>query len=93
MNLEQKAHELMMSRTVERLYQLSQTLPTDVHNPDDLKEAFSTCGMDVINALDENRIHFDSDNDKAMLYGLLTVIVDYVMDGKLKTSFKQATVN
>jgi len=89
-SLEQK---ITMSRTLERLYQLSQTLPTNVHNPDDLKEAFSTCGMDMINALDENRIHFDSDNDKAMLYGLLTVIVDYVMDGKLKTSFKQATVN
>ena len=82
-----------MSKTLERLYQLSQTIPTDIHNRDDLKGAFSTCGIELMDALDNDRIHFDSDEDKAMLFGLLMVTTDFVMDGKLKTSFKQATIN
>ncbi len=36
------------------------------------------------------QIHFDSHDDKAIFYGLLTVIVDFTMDGNLKTLFKEA---
>lgn len=93
MTLNEQAHQLMMSPTLERLYQLAQTMPTDINNPDDLKGAFSTCSFDLIEALDNNRIHFDNELDKAMFYGLLTVTTDYVMDGKLKTAFTQATMN
>lgn len=93
MTLNEQAHQLMMSPTLERLYQLAQTMPTDINNPDYLKGAFSTCGFDLIEALDNNRIHFDNELDKAMFYGLLTVTTDCVMDGKLKTAFTQVTMN
>lgn len=89
MNLEQ----LMMSQTFEQLFKLAQTMPTDIHNKDDLMGAFSTCSTNLIDALDGDRIHFDQDEDKAMILALLTVITDYVMDGNLKSAFKNGTVN
>jgi hypothetical protein len=64
-----------------------------VHNQSDLKTALATCGADLINALDNNRVHFDSVEDKAVFYGLLAVTTDYVMDGRLRTAFTEATMN
>ncbi len=46
-----------------------------------------------MDALDNGRIHFDDDHDKAMLMGLLVVVTDYVMDGNLKPAFKKAVIN
>jgi hypothetical protein len=97
MNIEQEMktveQDLMMSKTMERLWQLSQGSPTDVHSPEDLNVAFCSCGVDLINALDNDRIHFDKMEDKAIFYGLLSVVIDCAMGGKLKTSFTKATIN
>lgn len=90
---ENAAHEMMMSPTLERLFQLSQSMQLDMTKPDDLKTALATCGHEVIRALDNNKIHFDDMESKAMFYGLLTATTDYVMDGNLKSSFKRASVN
>lgn len=92
-NLEEKAHELMMSPTLERLHQMAIGIPFDVKKPGKLKTMLATCGADVISALDNGRIHFDKMEDKAAFYGLLTVTTDYVMDGKIRTAFTQATIN
>ena len=86
-------HELMMSKTLERLYQIAQNMPCDVTKADELKTALATSGADLINALDNDRIHFDSQADRAMFFGLLTVTMDYVLDGRLKHAFRKATVN
>lgn len=91
--LDEKAHALMMSPTLERLFHLAQGVPCDCNKPEELRTALATCGNELIDALDNNRIHFDSDLDKAMLFGLLTVTTDYVMYGQLRTAFKPATVN
>lgn len=87
-DIDNSVHNLMMSQTMQRLAQLAETMPTDIDNQDDLKTAFSTCGVDLIDALDNGRIHFDNETDKAMLYALLTVTTDYVLDGRLKTAGK-----
>jgi disulfide oxidoreductase YuzD len=68
-------------------------IPFDVTNPDELKTMLATCGADVINALDNGRIHFDKMEDKAAFYGLLTVTTDYVMDGRIRTAFTKARMN
>ncbi len=97
MNIKQEIknaeQSLLMSKTMERLWQLSQTSPTNANSREDLKVAFSSCGVDLINALDNDRIHFDKMEDKAIFYGMLSVVIDYVMDGRLKTSFTKATIN
>jgi len=80
----------MMSETLKSLWMMSQTGITNVNSKEDLKTAFSTCSMELISALDKERIHFDSNDDKAIFYGLLTIIVDYTMDGNLKRLFKEA---
>ena len=80
----------MMSDTLKNLWAMSLTGITDVNSKEDLKTAFSTCSMELISALDKERIHFDSNDDKAIFYGLLTIIVDYTMDGNLKRLFKEA---
>jgi hypothetical protein len=90
-SLELSAAKLQMSPTLERLFHLSQGYPCDVTQPEDLRTALASCGIPLIYALDSNRIHFDSDEDKAMLYGLLTATTDYVMGGNLRTAFKPVT--
>jgi hypothetical protein len=90
-DLERRAGMLQMSPTLERLYHLAKGCPIDVNNPADLKAAFATSGQQLIEALDNNRITFTDDEDKALFYGLLTVTTDYVMDGKLKKAFKPVT--
>ena len=89
MNIE----KIMMSQTLERLFHLAQGCPLDVRNSEELRTALATCSMDLIDELDNNRIHFDHAEDKAMLMGLLVVTVDYFINGNLKNSFKPATRN
>ena len=83
----------MMSPTLQKLYYFAQSSPADIHDKEDLQAAFSTTGLQLINALDNERITFADDIDRAMLLGLLTVVIDYTMDGNLKNSFKPASVN
>ncbi len=90
MKIDKNLQDLMMSDTLKNLWAMSQTGITDVNSKEDLKTAFSTCSMELISALDNERIHFDSHDDEAIFYGLLTVIVDYTMDGNLKRLFKEA---
>jgi hypothetical protein len=90
MNIDKNLQNLMMSETLKSLWMMSQTGITNVNSKEDLKTAFSTCSMELISALDKERIHFDSNDDKAIFYGLLTIIVDYTMDGNLKRLFKEA---
>jgi|CXWL01.1.fsa_nt_gi hypothetical protein len=90
---EAKAHALMMSPTMQKLYHLAQGMPTDVTKPDELKTALVSCAFDLIDALDNDRIDFQHGNDKALFYGLLMVCVDVGMSGRLKDSFQQSTVN
>ena len=92
-SIDAKAHSLMMSPTMQRLYHLAQGVPTDVTNPDELKTALVSCAFDLIDALDNDRIDFQHGTDKAMFYGLLMVCIDYGMNGKLKDSFQQVFVN
>lgn len=91
--LDEMAHEMMMSPTLERLFHLAQGVPCDSNKPEEFRTALATCGNELIRALDNGRIHFDSDLDKAMLFGLLTVTTDFVMYGRLRTAFKPATMN
>jgi len=75
------ANELMMSVTMGKLAQFSETIPVDIHDADELKSALASCSMELIRALDADRIHFDSDVDRAMLHGLLTVTLSVVIGG------------
>jgi len=90
MNIDENLHNLMMSETLKSLWLMSQTGITNVNSKEDLKTAFSTCSMELVVALDNNKIHFDNGEDKAIFYGLLTVLVDFVMDGNLKNLFKES---
>ncbi|POZ52983.1 hypothetical protein [Methylovulum psychrotolerans] len=86
-------NKLMMSQTFTHLAHLAQSMPIDTNSPEDLKTAFSTCGIQLMDALDNGRIHFDDIEDKALLMGLLAVTVDYAMDGKLKGALVKASIN
>jgi hypothetical protein len=77
--LNQHAGKIMMSPTMQRLAQLASSMPLDPLNDDDLKTGLTTCMMDVVDALDNNRIKFERDDDKAMLYGLLSVALIKVL--------------
>lgn len=89
--LEKQIAMLQTSPTLIRLAQLAKGFPCDVHKPEDLHSAFATSSIDLIDALDNNRITFTHDEDKAMFYGLLTVTVDYVMNGRLRNALQVAS--
>ncbi|MCU7833700.1 MAG: hypothetical protein KZQ83_00495 [gamma proteobacterium symbiont of Taylorina sp.] len=75
--------EIQLSQTFSKLLELSQTVPVDTNDEEELKTALSTCLMEMVRGLDNNCIHFDSDNDKAMFHGLLTICLTIVFDGKV----------
>lgn len=77
-----------MSPTMQRLADMAQGMPCDVNNPEDLKSVLATCGMDLLDALDNNRIEFKNHDDRAIFFGLMTVVFDVVMEGKLKNAVK-----
>lgn len=84
---------LTTSVTLQQLHELAQTLPTDVYNREDLKAAFATSSLGLIEALDNERIHFNSEVDKAMLYALLAVTLDFVLGGELRTALATSAIH
>jgi hypothetical protein len=95
LNEEQQAiiKTLMMSQAMQAILHFAQTFPVNTQNPDELKTVFSVAGVQLIDALDNNRITFTDDEDRALLYGLLTAIFDYNLDGKLKEQTKILRAN
>ena len=79
---QQAAMDLMMSPTMSRLIQLAPAMPLDCRSPDDLKSGFCTATLDLVRALDDGRIHFDNEHDRAMLHGLMMVSMQYVFNGR-----------
>lgn len=73
--LNELAGKIMMSPTMQRLAELASGMPLDPLNDDDLKTGLTTCMIDIVDALDNNRIKFEVDDDKAMFYGLLSVVL------------------
>jgi hypothetical protein len=95
MNLDQdkNCQAMLMSGTLLKLQQLSEKLPIDINKAEELKMAFSTTSVELIKALDANRIKFSLDSDCAMFHALLVVVVDYAMDGRLRYAGKKSSVN
>jgi hypothetical protein len=75
------AHELMMSPTMDKLANLSLSMPIDVNDEGELKTALASTALPLIRALDAGRIRFDDDTDSAMLHGLLVVALSIVVGG------------
>jgi hypothetical protein len=46
------------------------------------RPALSTAALEIVRALDAERIHFDRPEDAAMLHGLLAVCFEVVLDGR-----------
>ncbi|MGZ8173621.1 MULTISPECIES: hypothetical protein [Methylobacter] len=70
--------KLLLSPTIAQLHRLSQKALVDIRSHDELHDALATFSAEIIFALDEGRLHFTLEEDKAVLIGLLTVVVDYV---------------
>lgn len=69
--LKNMAGLLSVSPTMQHLAELSQTMPMNPLNDDDLEVILATCLIDMVQALDGKRITFGKDEDKAMFIGLL----------------------
>ncbi|MBK5965716.1 hypothetical protein CCR95_16915 [Thiocystis minor] len=86
------AHDLMMSETMQRLCAMADGLDMNPTDPANIKTALATTGMSVIRGLDHGRIHFDDEHDKIMLFGLLVVAMEIVMDGEFASGLTRQTV-
>jgi len=75
-------HELMLSPTMGRIATLAKGFPLDPTDKDDIRTAMTTASMDMIRALDAERIHFDQDEDRAMLFGLLVTVMEVIFEGR-----------
>jgi sulfur transfer protein SufE len=79
---EAAAHELMLSPTMQLLLQFAHDLPMDVTNREDLRTGLCTTSVELIRALDAGRLHFTNAEDRAMLFGLLSVVMEIIYDGR-----------
>lgn len=76
--------ELQMSTAFGAVCDLAANLPLDASDKDSLKTGLVTSSVSLVRALDRDAIRFDRKEDKAMLYGLLAVVMEVVFDGQFK---------
>lgn len=80
------ARALMLSPTMSRLCGAAIEIPADlhanVHDRESLKSALAAVSIELVHALDAERIHFDQDDDRAVLLGLLLVAFQVMFDGR-----------
>ncbi len=93
--LEKEAAKLQMSSTLSNLASMSQNVPFDKSNipalPDGVKSALATSTRQMIDALDNERIHFDNREDRALFYGLLMVNMELLFEGKFANGVVKVT--
>jgi hypothetical protein len=82
--LQAKVNALMNSKTLHSLIDFADLFSINYNDPNELKANFGIAGMQLIDALDNHRITFINTDDEAHFMGLLTIIIDYAMDGNLK---------
>jgi hypothetical protein len=94
-DLDREAAKLQMSQTFHNLVNMAQNMPMDMSKmpvmPDDIKAALATSTNQMIDALDNDRIHFDSREDRAMFYGLLMVNMELFFEGKFASRAVRTT--
>jgi hypothetical protein len=93
--LEKEAAKLQMSSTLSNLASMAQNVPFDTSKipamPDEIKSALATSTRQMIDALDNGRIHFDNREDRALFYGLLMVNMELLFEGKFARSAVKVT--
>jgi len=80
-NLDEVAHQLMMSPAFSKAGTLLNSMGLDVNSEEELKTALSTVGINIALALDNKEIIFKTTEAEAMLYCLLGVSIAQVLDG------------
>ena len=88
----QAALELMMSPTVQRLCGMATDCPVTVTDPEAIKAALSMLWRQMVQALDQDRIHFDRPEDAAMFHGLLVVALEVIFDGRFRDTLATAPI-
>jgi len=81
--MDKATFEVMTSRTIGMLAKYAEDMPLDVMNDDDFKSGISTCTIDIAKAIDNDRIQFSNDEDRAVLHGLLAICLSRCLDGKV----------
>lgn len=87
------AYDLMMSPTFQALVAMASICPLDMSDNDNVKGALATSGHQVIRALDAGGIHFDQDEDRAALHGLLMAVLEILTDGSFGHGFIRQAVH
>jgi hypothetical protein len=75
-------HELMMSETLQRLSAMAWECPYDLADPAMRKSALAISSHALMRALDDARIQFTDEDDRAMLYGLLMAVMEVIFEGR-----------
>ena len=85
-DIEKEAAKLQMSPTLSNLGRMAKEMPFDISNipalPEGVKSALATSTRQMIDALDNNRVHFDNREDRALFYGLLMVNMELLFEGR-----------
>jgi hypothetical protein len=87
-----EAHLLMMSLTLQAIATMAADCPDDLRDLDNLNALLALTSKHLMHALDNNRMHFKDDEDKAMFFGLLMTIlqVSKVIEERDKSNVPQA---
>ena len=88
--LERQAAELQMSPTMSKLVQFAQMMPIDTNDTDERNTALCTITVDLIRAIDADRIHFDNSDDRALFHGLLLTALQIVFNGRFGEGAERA---
>ena len=81
--IDKETFEVMSSPTIGLLAKYAEGMPLDVMNEEEFKTGITTCTVDIAKAIDNNRIQFSTDEDRAVMHGLLAICLSRCLDGKV----------
>lgn len=85
--------QMAVSAAFNYIGQISLAVPIDVNNKEERNTAISVCCSELVSALDNGRIKFESNNEKTFFHWLLAIAGDIAMEGRLKEVFGTVTLN
>ena len=75
-------HTILMSPTMEHVVAFARDMPLDKPDMAELRGLLTKASIDVVRALDSDRIQFDNPEDHVKIIGLLAVALEIGMDRK-----------
>lgn len=80
----QRMMDIQMSPTMQLVGFMAKDMPLDMNDKEDMKVSLCTCLVEMVTAIDDDRISFSCSEARALTIGMLSVALNLISDGEVK---------